>query len=266
MGRAHHPRAVGSVEIDRHPAEGPAPLDHARSSSGGARRRWPRRRQAPGPSRRRPRPGAAGSPTARWLWRVRRRKARWPMAKCGSMPSADQPRLLEPERVRWVSRSLSSVVHCCPVALTYCRSSSQMAAGGGRWSRLGVLRPAGRADEVRHGPGTLRGVSLPTRDVIDRLGGPRGAATVSDGGVEEEEARSWQTRKNECPKTSPATSSWIRPASTAMLAGRLLPRSSAKPPKTSFVKAQPVSSADRRQALAGLARLPHRVYRLPRRR
>ena len=54
------------------------------------------------------------------------------MAKCGSTPMPISPGSSKRIEFRLVSRSLSSVVHCWPVALTYCRSSSQMAqtAGG----------------------------------------------------------------------------------------------------------------------------------------
>ena len=62
---------------------------------------------------------------------VRRNKARWPMAKCGSMPMPIRPGSSNRIELRLVSRSLSSVVHCWPVALTYCRSSSQMAQAAG---------------------------------------------------------------------------------------------------------------------------------------
>ena len=63
---------------------------------------------------------------------VRRNKARWPMAKCGSMPMPISPGSLNLIELRLVSRSRSRVVHCWPVTLTYCRSSWQMvqAAGG----------------------------------------------------------------------------------------------------------------------------------------
>src|SRR6266536_1886788 len=42
---------------------------------------------------------------------------------------------------RWVSRSLSRVVHCWPVALTYCRSSWQMAQTAGRSSASACCVP-----------------------------------------------------------------------------------------------------------------------------
>ena len=54
---------------------------------------------------------------------VRRNKARWPMAKCGSMPTPMSPASLNLSELQLVCRSLSRVVHCWPVALTYCRSS-----------------------------------------------------------------------------------------------------------------------------------------------
>jgi hypothetical protein len=65
---------------------------------------------------------------------VRRNKARWPMAKCGSMPTPISPGSLNLSEFRLVSRSLSRVVHCWPVALTYCRSSWQMVQAAGGWS------------------------------------------------------------------------------------------------------------------------------------
>ena len=65
---------------------------------------------------------------------VRRNKARWPMAKCGSMPMPISPGSLNLSEFRLVSRSLSRVVHCWPVALTYCRSSWQMVQAARGWS------------------------------------------------------------------------------------------------------------------------------------
>lgn len=47
---------------------------------------------------------------------------------------ADQFRFLDLIEFRLVSSSLSSVVQCWPVALTYCRSSWQMAQASGGWS------------------------------------------------------------------------------------------------------------------------------------
>ncbi len=62
---------------------------------------------------------------------VRTSSARWPMAKCGSTPMPISPGSSKRIELRLVSRSLSCVVHCWPVALTYCRSSSQMAQAAG---------------------------------------------------------------------------------------------------------------------------------------
>jgi hypothetical protein len=44
------------------------------------------------------------------------------------------PGSLNLSEFRFVSRSLSSVVQCLPVFLTYCRSSRQMAHAAGGWS------------------------------------------------------------------------------------------------------------------------------------
>jgi hypothetical protein len=62
---------------------------------------------------------------------VRRNRARCPMAKCGSIPMPMSPGSSCLIELRFVSRSRSSVVHCCPIALTYWRSSSQMAQAPG---------------------------------------------------------------------------------------------------------------------------------------
>src|SRR5262245_13770392 len=56
------------------------------------------------------------------------------MAKCGSIPTPINPGSLNFTEFRLVSRSLSRVVHCWPVALTYCRSSWQMVQPAGGWS------------------------------------------------------------------------------------------------------------------------------------
>src|SRR6187399_2120780 len=56
------------------------------------------------------------------------------MAKCGSMPTPISPGSLYLIEFRPVTRSLSSVVHCCPVFLTYCRSSRQIVQALGGWS------------------------------------------------------------------------------------------------------------------------------------
>ena len=64
---------------------------------------------------------------------ARRNKARWPMAKCGSMPTPMSPDSSNRIELRLVRRSLSSVVHCWPVALTYWRSSWQIVQEAGGW-------------------------------------------------------------------------------------------------------------------------------------
>lgn len=64
----------------------------------------------------------------------RKNKARWPMAKCGSMPMPIRPASLNLIELRLVSRRRSSVVQFWPVALTYWRGSSQIVqAEGGCW-------------------------------------------------------------------------------------------------------------------------------------
>ena len=77
------------------------------------------------------------------------------MAKCGSTPMPVSPGSSNRIELRWVSRSLSSVVHCWPGHLEVLPVVLADGAGGGRLLALGVLRPAGRADEVRHSPITL---------------------------------------------------------------------------------------------------------------
>jgi catechol 2,3-dioxygenase-like lactoylglutathione lyase family enzyme len=62
---------------------------------------------------------------------VRRNKARWPMAKYGSVPTPISPGSLNLIEVRLVSLRCSRVVQFWPVALTYCRSSWQMGQEGG---------------------------------------------------------------------------------------------------------------------------------------
>src|SRR5262245_55607325 len=57
--------------------------------------------------------------------------ARWPMAKCGSTPMPVSLGSSNRIELRCVSRILSSVVHCWPVTLRYCRSSWHTAQTGG---------------------------------------------------------------------------------------------------------------------------------------
>src|SRR5215813_10204177 len=57
---------------------------------------------------------------------VRRSSARWPMPNAGEVPMP----ISSPSRrnvAMWDLRNCPSVVHCCPVGSTNCRSSSQIA-------------------------------------------------------------------------------------------------------------------------------------------
>src|SRR6516164_2524051 len=63
------------------------------------------------------------------------------MAKGGSMPTPISPGSSNLSEFLLVSRSLSRVVHCWPVALTYCRSSWQMVQAVGGWSLLAYCDP-----------------------------------------------------------------------------------------------------------------------------
>ena len=65
---------------------------------------------------------------------VRRNRARWPMANCGSIPIPIRPGSLNLIDVRFVRRNRSSVVHCWPVLRTYCLSSWQIVQELGGWS------------------------------------------------------------------------------------------------------------------------------------
>src|SRR5262249_39638190 len=80
---------------------------------------------------------------------------------------ADQPRLLEPDRV---AVGLAQLVERRPLLARGLDVLSVVladGAGGGRLVALGVLRPAGRGDEVRHDPGPSVRVSLPEIGGID---------------------------------------------------------------------------------------------------
>jgi hypothetical protein len=88
---------------------------------------------------------------------------------------ADQPRLLEPDRV---AVGLAQLVEGRPLlagGLDVLALVLADGACGGRLVALGVLRPAGCTDEIRQVP-TLRAVSLLERDGIDRLEGPMSSA------------------------------------------------------------------------------------------
>ena len=63
------------------------------------------------------------------------------MTKCGSTPMPVNHGPSSRIELRWVSRSLSSVVHCWPVTLTYCRSSSQIGQLAGAPSLAGYWVP-----------------------------------------------------------------------------------------------------------------------------
>ena len=102
---------------------------------------------------------------------VRRNKARWPMAKCGSTPTPISPGFLELDRVavgqpQLVQRGplLARGLDVLPLVLAD-------GAGGGRLIALGVLRPAGRADEVRHGSPPARQPPHPRRDQFHQIAG-----------------------------------------------------------------------------------------------
>ena len=160
----HDPLPVGGVKVDRDAAEGPAPLDHrgvvVRVRDGDGRdaaqrldrldHGFVKQRQAV------PQDVACG---------VRTNKARWPMAKGGSMPMPISPGSSNRIELRLVSRSSSSVVHCWPVALTYCRSSWQMAQAAGGWSLSAYCVP--QVVQMKFGmippPSFVTGVILPAR-------------------------------------------------------------------------------------------------------
>ena len=71
--------------------------------------------------------------------------ARWPIAKCGSVPipmSAPSSRIA----FSWSVRSAASVVHCCPAGGTYWRGSSQIGQLGGGLSASGNCVPQATTD------------------------------------------------------------------------------------------------------------------------
>ena len=157
----HDPLPVGGVQVDRHAAEGPAPLDHRRvvvRVRDGDGRQPARACGPPRPWRRR---SARCSPTGR----CRRGTApARPAGRCRTWAVVPMPvRPGSSCRIRfvWSARSSSSVVHCWPPQPMYCRSSSQMAQRSGGASALGVLGAAGRADEVGHE--ALRSTRLKSR-------------------------------------------------------------------------------------------------------
>jgi hypothetical protein len=91
---------------------------------------------------------------------------------------ANQPRLLETDRV---AVGQTQLFERCPLLacdLDVLPLVQADGAGGGRLIAVVVLRPAGRADEVRHGP--LRAPILGTRDEIE----PGRAEVVGSGTVE----------------------------------------------------------------------------------
>ena len=144
-GCAHHPLAVGGVQIDGRVVKGPAPLDHRGIKVGmrngdGANATQLLDTGEPfasssnvTQSHRRFPPGDCTS------------NARCPIAKEGSVP---MPKRLSPSAsIDWnESRDWSSVVHSWPFGLMNCRSSSQIGQLLRRLIRFAELGAAGDAD------------------------------------------------------------------------------------------------------------------------
>ena len=149
--------AVGGVEIDRHAAEGAAPLDHRARRSADARWRSRRRRRAPGPprpsrrppgerqSQRKP-PAGCGCAARAGRWRT--------SARCRSRGGPGPP---GSTRFRWVAAQLVERGPELPLPADVLPLLGADDAVLRRERLVGVLRAAGDADEVRHARKSKRG-------------------------------------------------------------------------------------------------------------